>query len=370
MKEKWIIWGTGLVADYLYEYLMRKDCWDSVSLVVDVDEKKWNTIWHDRIIQNPEKVKKADFDKLIIAVAEWRPIYWNLINKWELDRKRIDNHFFLQRQELLNSYSQVAVSEKDLIKYLQYIKEHPMDVFNDDFVDKYSAEQAEAKWDEEKNLFFVMDEGKRMYFSKKFDTKRKAELYYSQLRKEQDISSPHRYCNAEFNVSEGDIVLDAGVAEGNFALSIIDKVKKIYLVESDKDWIEALEYTFESYREKVEIVQGFLSDQDTDETVTIDHIIGKNRLDFIKMDIEGAEISAIKGGKRTFQNNTLKVAACSYHQTDDYNKIVQLLKEYGYETRTTAGYMVFLILDNYLETEVPKLVRGVVQAQRKSGMAV
>lgn len=48
--------------------------------------------------------------------------------------------------------------------------------------------------------------------------KEKAETYYRYILLEQDEKSPHRYLTSEFDVSEGDVVVDVGVAEGNFLI--------------------------------------------------------------------------------------------------------------------------------------------------------
>lgn len=56
------------------------------------------------------------------------------------------------------------------------------------------------------------------------------EEYYRGISIEQDICSPHRYFTDDFSVPNNAVVIDAGVAEGNFSLSIIEHVKKyIYL---------------------------------------------------------------------------------------------------------------------------------------------
>lgn len=53
--------------------------------------------------------------------------------------------------------------------------------------------------------------------------------------------------------------MDAGVCEGNFALRFIDRARKIYLIEADASWMEALERTFALYREKIVFCNKFLS---------------------------------------------------------------------------------------------------------------
>ncbi len=59
------------------------------------------------------------------------------------------------------------------------------------------------------------------------------------------------------------------------------------------------------------------------------------KLDFIKMDIEGAELEAIKGAKEILKNNRVNLAIASYHIIDGeptYFKLRELLSNMGYYT--------------------------------------
>ena len=42
-----------------------------------------------------------------------------------------------------------------------------------------------------------------------------------------------------------------------------------------------------------------------------------DRVDFIKMDIEGAERQAVEGARRTIQRFRPRMALCTYHMVDD-----------------------------------------------------
>jgi FkbM family methyltransferase len=59
---------------------------------------------------------------------------------------------------------------------------------------------------------------------------------------------------------------------------------------------------------------------------TIDNLIDE-KIDFIKLDIEGAEQDAIKGAKQTIINYTPILAICIYHKANDWYKIPQLVLE-------------------------------------------
>ncbi len=155
------------------------------------------------------------------------------------------------------------------------------------------------------------------------------------------------------------VVIDAGVAEGNFALSVIDKVSKIYLVECDNDWNEALRYTFAPYKDKVVFVNKFLSDKVDDTDISIDSLLEGNKVDAIKMDIEGAEISALIGAEKTILSNpNIKIAACSYHKHNDEILIRALMEHFGLKTTSSKGYMLFIYDDDFYKN--PEFRRGLV----------
>ena len=70
-------------------------------------------------------------------------------------------------------------------------------------------------------------------------------------------------------------------------------------------------------------------------TVTIDNLvetIGVNEISLLKIDVEGAEVLALKGAIKTLTHKKIKNMVIEYHSLENYNYIVRLLeeKELGY----------------------------------------
>ncbi|MDR1561533.1 MAG: FkbM family methyltransferase [Dysgonamonadaceae bacterium] len=241
---------------------------------------------------------------------------------------------------------------------LDYWKQrHSLSIFPYSYEQKYDPENVAVYRDNERDLCYVLHDGKRLYFKKEWN-ERCIKKYYYKLLAEQDAESPHRYETSGFHVKDGDVVVDAGVAEGNFALSVIEKVKKIYLFEVDEEWIEVLKVTFEPWMDKVVIINKYVSDNDENNCVTLDSLLGNERIDFIKADIEGAEIQLCLGAKAIF-------VLCTYHRHDDAKTLEKILTEKGFNTEFSRGYMIFMY-EMYDKLKPPYLRRGLIRAVKNT----
>jgi FkbM family methyltransferase len=71
---------------------------------------------------------------------------------------------------------------------------------------------------------------------------------------------------------------------------------------------------------------------ETVQTVTLDDYVvlcGLKRVDFIKMDIEGSEVQALRGAAQTIRHFRPKLAICLYHKWDDAFTIPRLIQSCG-----------------------------------------
>lgn len=181
----------------------------------------------------------------------------------------------------------------------------------------------------------------------------------------QMLLQQYRCANAShvIEVSEGDIVIDAGGCFGDTALYFAHKAGasgKVFSFEFMPDNIKVFKQNLAlnpSLASRVEIVPNPLWSSSAErlyvegagtgahitstpknssslqvDTMSIDNLVkskGLNQVDFIKMDIEGAELAALKGAIETISTYKPKLAICVYHQLADFWEIAQWIDSLG-----------------------------------------
>jgi hypothetical protein len=268
------------------------------------------------------------------------------------------------RKEILAHFTQISEDNinDEQREVIGYLKGNPVSIFPYPFQEDYRPEQTDVFSDPVNGMKYVIQENKKLYFKKRWKEGR-IRKSYAELSKEQDLKSPHRYISDYFYPDKNDVIVDIGAAEGNFSLSIIEKVKKVYLFEYDREWAEALEATFAPWKEKVEIIPKYVADFDDDGHIRLDTFLktGKD-ITFLKIDVDGFEQKVLNGCRTLFESNTpLKVALCTYHKSNDEADFTNLLKGYGFKVATSEGFMI-----NYYDKKLkaPWLRRGLIRAIR------
>lgn len=159
---------------------------------------------------------------------------------------------------------------------------------------------------------------------------------------------PNQYFN---EITRGGYI-DCGAYTGDTVEKFITwsggNYKKIFAIEADPDNFAKLEkFVREKNYKDVEIFNcgvwhektqlTFNSDGNTSSGIsaegnvkisvdTIDNIVGDENIDFIKMDIEGAELNALRGAVKTIEKNKPTLAICVYHKIEDLITIPQFIK--------------------------------------------
>jgi hypothetical protein len=221
-----------------------------------------------------------------------------------------------------------------------FIKNNPISMIPYEYTKEYVSKNVTVYTDSDHNMKYVLFDNKRLYFPQNDDNIIKE--IYNNLLIEQNINSPHRYESFDIKVEQGDIVVDVGAAEGIFALSVIEKVQKVYLFEAAEKWTNALKMTFMPWKGKVVIINKYVSDSTLQGWgVTIDEYFNGKKVNFIKADIEGSELKPLNGAKNILSNqNHLKVVICTYHKENDAKCFKTILEENGFKTEFSNGFII------------------------------
>lgn len=174
-------------------------------------------------------------------------------------------------------------------------------------------------------------------------------------------------------VEKDDVVLDLGACWGDTALYFASKTGengKVFSFEFIPDNIKLFKLNISlnpDLEKKIVLIQFPVSDRTGDRiyfndngpgsrveyepfeghtgktnTISIDDFVNENKLakvDFIKMDIEGAELTALKGALETIKRFKPKLAIAIYHSMDDFVMIP------GWILDLDLGYKIYL--DHY-----------------------
>ena len=269
------------------------------------------------------------------------------IIKTRFDILRQDAFLKNIRSNILDYYkgSPPSPENHQILDVISFLKKNPLHMFPYDFINKYDSQQVVVHRDEKSDYRYVIYENKRLYYPLGW-TSENIKYSHSFSCLEQDNESPHSYVSSSFIYNEDDIAVDAGTAEGNFSLSIVEKVKKLYIFECSEGWIGPLQKSFEPWREKVEIIPLKLSKNVTSESTTLDQFFAeKNELPTIlKIDVDGGEKDLLSGASRILQqSDKLKISLCTYHQKNDFREFKTLLEKLEFKVHSSKGYMIFYL---------------------------
>lgn len=171
----------------------------------------------------------------------------------------------------------------------------------------------------------------------------------------------NQYSYPQCCVKEGDYVIDAGGCWGDTALLFslkAGKKGKIFTFEFFQDNLDIMEENFArnvDVSEKIYVIKKPLYDKSNKtlfikkacadittlseevmpdskkyKTVCIDDFVKDHKvekIDFIKMDIEGCELKALNGAEETIKKYRPRLAICAYHKNSDFYEISKFINE-------------------------------------------
>jgi hypothetical protein len=241
--------------------------------------------------------------------------------------------------------NKLTQEQKEIVEYFECNPklEYPWSMYPYSYTKKYRQQSIAVHIDNTNGMRYVMHEGKRLYYKRSYKEEDVIASYRFFRMEQSEINSPHRYETPEFHVSVGDVVVDAGVAEGNFGLQVVERAKELYLFEPDKEWIEPLQVTFAPWKNKVYIINNYISDIYDGGGVNLDNFFKNKKIDFIKADIEGYEPKLLAGAKAILSRQaSMKIVLCTYHKNSDATECNEILLKNGFRTEFSKGYMIFV----------------------------
>ena len=197
-------------------------------------------------------------------------------------------------------------------------------------------------------------EYRRHYKTQIFDLIFSYRIGYPENPRVPFYEGPYEYGNVK--VEKNDLVLDVGANYGLFSAYASSKGAKVIAFEPNEQICDLYLSQTARLNPNIDIVRKAICDVVGDElfhvdgvnpggsclvgdelyydnitvvqTDTLDNICqGLNQLDFIKADIEGAELRLLDGARRVIQEFKPNLAICRYHNLFDTFKITKRIKE-------------------------------------------
>jgi FkbM family methyltransferase len=299
------------------------------------------------------KHSKYDYQNLAEIIETYNKFYDKYHEIYELFEDKFSRNLFLK----IISY-----------RILGY-KKYKLPLNNREYWEKFE------KLEREVNFNDCVDVGFLNWKLCRFDlinNNYKIKLYYLPVGLLNTFYLKQYVCPTQIDIKakDGDVVIDAGGCWGDTALYFASEVGsfgKVYtfeFIQSNlsimhrnfaqnpelKEWIEIVENPLWSesdqnlyYIDNGPASQVFFNEtSDTKlqvSTISIDDFIdrrGIQKVDFIKMDIEGAELFALKGATKVIKKFKPKLAISIYHSIDDFVCIPEFIHALG------LGYKFYL----------------------------
>lgn len=263
---------------------------------------------------------------------------------------------------------QVESEKNEFYEILKVVCKNPESMIPYEFVDDFKQMPVDIRHDDNWNLPFATVAQHRIFFPENFTPA----VIRHQVRQslwEQADGSPHRYIHSIGQPPSGDIAVLIGASNCIFAMSIIERFKKMFLFEPDTKWHPAMHRTLSRYFEKVVIVGKKVGNKTCKDMVSLDEYF-KDRyqqVDYIQADIEGDEMDLLWGAENLVrQAARLNLSICCYHHAHDETEIGDFLRARGFSVRPSKGYMLLFM---QYPLKYPYLRRGVLYAS-KCGLEV
>lgn len=308
-----ILYGAGCWAKQQYRMLQELDI-DVNAIGVDAAYYKPGIMFFDKEIQPIEELVKRIPN----------PVLWVGFN---LDKKSYES----LRKEFSARFGIEKIYACDCAKYENFSGQN------------YKHNEVVAHAEEFQWLYDRLDE----------DKSKEAFLSYLNQRISGDygwaeeLYDPNHYFAEDIVKLENEVFVDCGAFTGDTIQELLAKTKpqKVFAFEPDEKNYKTLVKNFAGNDDIVCLKLGAFSKKTTlsfsggnadaskivddgaiqIEVDSIDNILNGDKATFIKMDIEGAELEALKGAQNTIRNYHPKLAISAYHKFEDLFTLPQYI---------------------------------------------
>ena len=180
-----------------------------------------------------------------------------------------------------------------------------------------------------------------------------------------------------FEPVNNEVSIDAGAYIGDTALRFLkwggEKIRHIYSFEFDPVNFAAYECNLQEFADKVTLVKKGTWDKNEAASINIngsssqvsgagttnvqltaiDNVVGNEKVTFVKMDVEGAELKSLMGARNTIIKNHPRLAICAYHKREDLYElpkyILSIVPEYKFLLRRYDSHSGETVLYAYCD---------------------
>ena len=344
MGKKIILWGAGKrCREWLPLWKLTYD----ISYIVDSDKNKWRGTCCGIKVCPPAEISNEEKGSYVILICG------------------------LYAGDIAQKLEEMEISEY----YSEYWMNHPR------FLETYRIQNDIPQKEIEDVCGYLEDEESKNILKKIVKKREEGVSDYT------DIMCEGEYFRDDFfRWSDSEVYVDAGAYDGDSIIQFIRKnsdFNKIYAFEADQKNYEMLRksYVYQAFKEKMKIFNGGVWDQyeavnfvagmdvssravsetplnmnefsdsntqiNVVECMPLDDVITEE-VTFIKMDIEGSEIRALKGSRHLIAKYKPKLAICIYHKPDDLWKIPQYIHSLVPEYKIYIRHHSILYVDTVL----------------------
>ncbi len=326
------IWGTGLLGRFVCKQLKQSKIIGGGKIIAFIDNNRTlvGTVIDDVPVITPDMVKTNDV--IIICSRSFVEIEKQI--ETELCNPKLCYRILTIMNEDLDEWD---LALRDCLKKLDIYRENYKLIF-----EKCADEISREVIDSILNYRFTM---KSVWIQKAYE------------KTKENGNGTEYFDSAIMEIQKEEVFVDCGGYIGDTVLDFVDFsnniYKKIYFFEPSMAIynkakaklknVRDVVFTLAGVGEKTQVlkfsaqdgilvdgVSGHIDENGTEsiDVVALDDVV-LDQPTFIKMDIEGAELSALKGASKLIKEKKPKLAICVYHKPEDLFEILELIDSWG-----------------------------------------